>query len=84
MTDDNDVPSGAGFDEARIVVNSLHLCLSFLLDHIKKTNGKDAALEARSALIENVKNGNIDMAIFEDRKIFDFVISIVDTLPMPE
>lgn len=81
MTHDNDIPTGTGLDEIEIVVNSLYLCLGFLLKHIEGTSGKDAADKARHELIENLKSGSIDMAIFEDRKMFDFVVSVVDRLP---
>lgn len=81
MEHDNEIPTGTGLDEIEIVVNSLYLCLGFLLRHIEEKNGKDAADAAHNALIENLKNGSIDMAIFEDRKMFDFVVSVVDKLP---
>ncbi len=81
MAHDNDIPSGTGLDEVEIVVNSLYLCLGFLLKHIEETSGKDAADHARNKLIESLKTGSIDMAIFEDRKMFEFVVSIVERLP---
>lgn len=83
MTDKLQIHAGARLAEINIVVNALQLCLVDLLDHIEQTNGVYAATQARQALIENVKNGNIDMAIFEDRKAFDFVVSAVEALPKP-
>jgi len=84
MTDDSEVPSGADLEVIKIAVNSLYLSLGFLLKYIEETNDKDAAIAARNALLENLKNGNIDFAIMEDRKTYDFVVSVVERLEIPE
>lgn len=84
MTDDSEVPSGADLEVIKIAVNSLYLSLGFLLKYIEETGDKDAAIAARNALLENLKNGNIDFAIMEDRKTYDFVVSVVERLEIPE
>ncbi|MDP2780507.1 hypothetical protein [Devosia sp.] len=84
MTDDSEVPSGADLEVIKIAVNSLYLSLGFLLKYIEETNDKDVAIAARNALLENLKNGNIDFAIMEDRKTYDFVVSVVERLEIPE
>lgn len=84
MTDDSEVPSGADLEVIKIAVNSLYLSLGFLLKYIEETSDKDAAIAARNALLENLKNGNIDFAIMEDRKTYDFVVSVVERLEIPE
>lgn len=71
-------------EEMKIVVNSLYLSLAFLLDRIEKASGKDAAIDARNALINGLTYGDIDMAIMEDRKTFDFVLSVAEALPEPQ
>ena len=81
MTDAHVRPEGADLEEVKIVVNALHLSLAFLLNYIEKSAGRDAAIQARNALIEGVKAGSIDMAIMEDRKTYDFVVSVVERLP---
>lgn len=84
MTDDSEVPSGADLEVIKIAVNSLYLSLGFLLKYIEQANDKDVAIAARNALLENLKNGNIDFAIMEDRKTYDFVVSVVERLEIPE
>ncbi|MHA6692739.1 hypothetical protein [Devosia sp. A449] len=84
MTDTSEIHAGTAVDEIKIVVNSLYLSLAFLLDQIERTGGRDAAVNAREALIENLTYGNIDMAIMEDRKMFDFVLSVAERLPVPK
>ncbi|HLV84925.1 MAG TPA: hypothetical protein VKY62_14245 [Devosia sp.] len=84
MTDDSEVPSGADLEVIKIAVNSLYLSLGFLLKYIEETGDKDVAIAARNALLENLKNGNIDFAIMEDRKTYDFVVSVVERLEIPE
>lgn len=81
MSDADDQPEGSDLEEIKIVVNALHLSLVFLLRYIENSAGKDAATEARNDLIEGVKAGSIDMAIMEDRKTYDFVVSVVEKLP---
>lgn len=84
MTDDSKVPSGADLEVIKIAVNSLYLSLGFLLKYIEEAGDKDVAIAARNALLENLKNGNIDFAIMEDRKTYDFVVSVVERLEIPE
>lgn len=81
MINTDTIQSGTEVDEMKIVVNSLYLSLSFLLDRIVEIGGKGAADEARDALIQNLEAGNINFAIMEDRKLFDFVVSIAEALP---
>ena len=84
MLDTSRIHSGIELDEMKIVVNSLYLCMDFLLYRLAETGGKPAALAARSALIESLQSGDIDMAIMEDRKLFDFVVSVAEALEVEE
>lgn len=84
MINTDAIRTGTELDEVKIVVNSLYLSLSFVLDRMAKASGRGAALETRQALIDALKAGDIDMAIMEDRTLFDFVVSIVEALPEPE
>ncbi|ODT72569.1 MAG: hypothetical protein ABS75_03735 [Pelagibacterium sp. SCN 63-23] len=79
----DETPSRIESDEIKIVVNTLHLSMAFLLDRIEKVGGEAAAAAARHDLIENLRYGNIDMAIMEDTKLFDFVLSVAEALPDP-
>ena len=73
--------SESDLEEAKIVVNALHLSLGFLLRYIEEITDDKTANKARAALIEGLKSGSIDMAIMEDRKTYDFVISVAEKLP---
>ncbi|MFC3703555.1 hypothetical protein ACFOOL_02140 [Devosia honganensis] len=77
------IQTGIALDEIKIVVNSLYLSLSYLLDRVAEAGGEDAALAAREGLIAHLQSGDIDMAIMEDRKLFDFVVSVAEALPAP-
>ena len=83
MSVTHEIHAGVPEEEIKIVVNSLYLSLAFLLRHIEKTSGEAAAVAARAALIENLEYGNVDMAVLEDRKLFDFVLSVAQRLPVP-
>jgi len=81
MTNTTEIGSDTDVEEMKIVVNALYLSLAFLLDEIETIGGKGAAEKARAALIENLSDGSINMAIMEDRKTFDFVLSVAEALP---
>ncbi|MBE7734032.1 hypothetical protein [Devosia faecipullorum] len=83
MLDTSEIRAGAPVEEMKIVVNALYLSMAFLLQRIEDSAGKAAAAEAREALIDNLKDGDIDMAIMESRKTYDFVVSVAETLPVP-
>lgn len=78
------IHAGTDFEEMKIVVNSLCLSLASLLQQIEMVSGKEAAAKAREELISRLTHGDIDMAIMEDRKTFDFVLSLVKALPIPK
>ncbi len=80
--EDHEIPAGSDLEQIKIVVNSLHLSLRFLLNRIDEKLGADAADAARAELLENMENGNIDMAVLEDGKTFDFVMSVLSALPI--
>jgi hypothetical protein len=84
MTDTSTIHAGTHVDEMKIVVKSLYLSMAFLLERLEQAGGREAAIAAREALIENLSHGDIDMAIMEDRKTFDFVLSVVQSLPIPK
>lgn len=83
MSVTSEIRAGAPVEEIKIVVNSLYLSLEFLLGRIEAASGPQAAAEARQALIENLRSGDIDMAIMESRKTYDFVLSVAESLPVP-
>lgn len=84
MTDTSENHSYTDVEKMKIVINALYLSQAFLLDRIEKAEGKTAAINARDELIEGLTYGDIDMAIMEDRKVFDFVLSVAEALPTPQ
>ena len=84
MLDTSEIHAGAPVEEMKIVVNALYLSMAFLLQRIEERAGKAAAAEAREGLIDGLKNGDIDMAIMESRKTYDFVVSVAESLPLPD
>jgi hypothetical protein len=84
MSERPEIPTGISLDLINIVVNTQSLCLQHALKYIAKVAGPEAALRFKESLLEAVKHGSIDMALLEDAAIFDFVVSMIDSIPTPE
>lgn len=75
-----EIPSGANLEQIKIVVNALYLCLGYAVDHIKRIEGANPSIEFKENMLNAVRNGNIDMSIFEDAKTYDFVVAMIEEL----
>lgn len=83
MTNDQ-APDGAEMEQIKIVLNSLYLCLGHALEHIAKNEGAQAASEFKAALLRALKNGDIDTALLEESRTFEFVVSKIEGLNPPD
>ena len=79
-----EIPEGASLEQIKIVVNALYLCLGHAVTHIETRESPQAARKFKAGLMDALTDGNIDMAIFEDRKTYDFVVAMIDGLPASE
>jgi hypothetical protein len=71
-----------GFDQ--ILLNTQSLGLQHALECIAKVEGPEAAFRFKQSLLDAVKHGSIDMALLEDAAIFDFVVSMIESIPTPD
>ena len=80
MVDEGDTVGGPEMEQIKIVLNSLYLCLSFAMKHIAAKEGEEAAAEFKAKMLKALENGDIDMALLEESKTYDFVVSKIQAL----
>ena len=81
MLEQREVPTGVNLDLINIVLNAQSLCLQHAFQHIAKVEGSGAASAFKPELLEAVRDGSIDMALLEDKAIYDFVVTMIEKLP---
>lgn len=84
MSERPEIPSGISLDLINIVVNTQSLCLQQAFAYIARLEGPEAAARFKESLLEAIRHGNIDMALLEDTAIFDFVVSMIESIPTPD
>ena len=82
MRERPEIPTGVSLDLINIVLNTQNLCLQHAIEHIAKVEGPQAASRFKSNLLGALKHGSIDMALLEDAAIFDFVVAMVEDIPV--
>jgi len=82
MTEDPSNPNNPSPDLTKVVLNSLYLSLARAVDHIAQLNGPEAASRFKGDLLEEIKNGSIDMALLEDAATYDFLVEKIETIPV--
>ncbi|WP_157089458.1 hypothetical protein [Bosea sp. WAO] len=84
MADGADSVDGPEMEQIKIVLNTLYLCIAFAMTHIAKHNGAQAAVDFKAELLSALKSGDLNMALMEVTKTFDFVIAKIEALGQPE
>jgi hypothetical protein len=84
MSERLEIPSGIRLELINIVLNAQSLCLAHALEHIADAEGSEAASKFKAELLGSVKHGRIDMALLEDTATYDFVVAMIDGLPVAE
>jgi len=84
MTDGTDAITETGMEQIKIALNTLYLCIDHAIKHIAEAEGPEAAANYKADLLASLKNGAIDMALLEERKTFDLVVSKIGALVVPE
>jgi hypothetical protein len=79
MFEKSDSSAGASPDLIKVALNTLYLCLARAVRHIEAADPQ-AASEFKGALLEDVKNGNVDMALLEDAVVYDFIVPKIESL----
>ncbi|TDR93093.1 hypothetical protein [Enterovirga rhinocerotis] len=83
MADSDVDTSGVNIEQIKIVMNALYLCLDHATKYIAEHNGTASAQDFKDNLLASLRHGDIDMAIMEDTKTFDFVVSRIEELKVP-
>lgn len=80
MTDSIEEMAGPELEQVMIALNSLYLCIEFVMKHVAQNEGDQAAVNLRSSLLEALKGGDVDMALLEEAKTFHLVVSKIEQL----
>ena len=80
MTDSMEEMAGPELEQVMIALNSLFLCIEFVMKHVAQNEGDQAAVNLKSSLLEALKGGDVDMALLEEAKTFHLVVSKIEQL----
>ena len=80
MVDAADNVSETNMEQIKIVINSLYLCVDYSMKHIASREGAEAADSFKQEMLQALKNGDIDMALLEESRTFDLVVSKIEAL----
>lgn len=67
-------------EQIKIALNTLYLCIGYSLRHISSREGVEEALKFKAEMLDALKSGDIDMALLEERRTFDLIVSKVESL----
>lgn len=80
MADDIEEMAGPELGQVKIILNTLYLCIEYAMRHVAEHEGADAASEFKDNMLSALKHGDIDMALLEDARTFDFVVPKIEQL----
>lgn len=80
MADSIDEMAGPEIEKIKIILNTLYLCIEYVGRHVAQHEGTRAASALKTDMLTALKNGDVDMALLEDKNAFDLVISKIDQL----
>jgi hypothetical protein len=80
MADSMEEMAGPEIEQVKIILNTLYLCIEYAVRHVAKHEGAEAASALKGNMLRALKTGDIDMALLEETKTFDLVISKIEQL----
>ncbi|KUL95536.1 hypothetical protein DK26_10430 [Bosea sp. WAO] len=83
MVDGSDDVGGSGMEQIEIVLNTLYLCIDYAMKYITMREGAESAAQFKEEMLKALKSGDINMALMEETKTFDFVVSKLEALGKP-
>ncbi|MCD2185391.1 hypothetical protein [Rhizobium sp. GN54] len=83
MAYQTDGVAGEELGQIKIILNTLYLCIGYAIYHIAAHEGTESAEKFKSSMLSSLENGDIDMALLEEPKTFDLVISKIQALTVP-
>lgn len=84
MVDVRDDVGGTDMEQIEIVLNTLYLCIDYAMKYIATREGAEAAAQFKDEMLKALKGGDINMALMEETKTFDFVVSKLEALGQPQ
>lgn len=80
MAEEIETVTDTNMEQIKIALNALHLCVGYSLRHISSYEGAEAAAKFKAEMLNALKNGDIDMALLEERRTFDLIVSKIESL----
>ena len=80
MVDRLDEMPNPEIEQVKIILNTLYLCIGYAVRHVASHEGEEAASALKASMLDAIKNGDVDMALLEDRNGFDLVVSKIEQL----
>lgn len=80
MVDATEQINATEMEQIKIILNTLYLCLGYAMKHVDKHEGSVAATGLKAEMLKSLKSGSINMALLEETKSFDLVVSKIEEL----
>ncbi|MDX3810590.1 hypothetical protein ACXIUS_20465 [Bosea thiooxidans] len=80
MAEEIENVTDTNMEQIKIALNALYLCIGYSLRHISSHEGAESAAKFKAEMLNALKNGDIDMALLEERKTFDLIVSKIESL----
>ncbi|MET3662486.1 hypothetical protein [Aquamicrobium ahrensii] len=80
MADNMEEMAGPELEQVKIILNTLYLCIEYAVRHVAKHEGPEAASDLKANMLKALESGDIDMALLEETKTFELVISKIEQL----
>lgn len=80
MAEEIETVTDTNMEQIKIALNALYLCVGYSLRHISSIEGSEAAAKFKAEMLNALTNGDIDMALLEERKTFNLIVSKIESL----
>lgn len=80
MAEEIETVTDTNMEQIKIALNALYLCIGYSMKHISSYEGVEAAARFKAGMLRALKNGDIDMALLEERKTFELIVSKIESL----
>ncbi|SFC84840.1 hypothetical protein SAMN05428997_112121 [Bosea sp. CRIB-10] len=80
MAEEIESVTDTNMEQIKIALNALYLCIGYSMKHISSHEGVEAAARFKAGMLRGLKNGDIDMALLEERKTFELIVSKIESL----
>lgn len=78
MRENLHIPAEASAAQLNLIIGALYLSLVYAVDHIVRNENESSVAAFKVQFLSALKNGDIDMSIFDDQPTFDFIVPIIE------